>query len=57
MLERIRDERPVAERIRTDNALSNRPMLALNAILGFNVVRTRTEWQADVNHTRNALSH
>ena len=39
MLERIRDERPGAERIRTDNALSNRPMLALNAILGFDAVK------------------
>ncbi|HEX2850118.1 MAG TPA: hypothetical protein VHN98_06180 [Acidimicrobiales bacterium] len=49
MLERIRDERPDAEIVRTGNAFSNGPMLAINDALGFKVVRTRTEWQAGVD--------
>ena len=56
MLERIRRERPEAERIRTDNAFSNAPMLAINDILGFNVISTRTEWQMSVRDVRSSLS-
>lgn len=48
MLERIRRERPEAGRVRTDNAFSNVPMLAINDALGFKVISTRTEWQAHV---------
>jgi mycothiol synthase len=48
MLRRIRAERPDAARVRTDNAFSNAPMLAINDALGFKVISTRTEWQADV---------
>jgi mycothiol synthase len=48
MLERIRHERPEAKRVRTDNAFSNAPMLAINDALGFKVISTRTEWQTDV---------
>lgn len=48
MLERIRDLRPEAVRVRTENAFSNAPMLAINNALGFTVVSARTEWQADV---------
>jgi RimJ/RimL family protein N-acetyltransferase len=48
MLERIRDERPEVEMVRTGNAGSNAPMLAINDALGFHVVDTRTEWQAAV---------
>ena len=48
MLKRIRDERPGAQRVRTGNAFSNAPMLAINDALGFKVISTRTEWQADV---------
>jgi RimJ/RimL family protein N-acetyltransferase len=47
MLERIRDERQPVLRIRTGNAFSNAPMLAINEALGFRPVGTRTEWQAD----------
>jgi mycothiol synthase len=57
MLERIRHDRPEVETIRTDNAFSNAPMLAINDILGFRVVGTRTEWQTDVNGIRRFLSH
>ena len=49
MLERVRDERPEAESIRTDNAFSNAPMLAINDTLGFRVITTRTEWQVKVS--------
>lgn len=53
MLERIRDDRPEAQKIRTGNARSNAPMLAINGALGFKVVGTRTEWQVDLNaHVR-----
>ena len=48
MLERVRDERPEAERVRTDNAFSNAPMLAINDILGFRALTTRTEWQVNI---------
>lgn len=52
MLETIRRERPVAERMRTDNAFSNAPMIAINDTLGFKVISTRTEWLADITDIR-----
>jgi mycothiol synthase len=52
MLQRIRHERPEAVRVRTGNAFSNAPMLAINDALGFSVVSTRTEWQLDVGDVR-----
>ena len=55
MLERIRDERPVVRRVRTGNAFSNAPMLAINDALGFKVISTRTEWQADPDYILRAL--
>lgn len=56
MLDRIRRERPDAERVRTGNAFSNAPMLAINDALGFEVINTLTEWQADVEQVRHALT-
>jgi hypothetical protein len=47
MLERIRDERPQVRRVQTSNAFSNASMLAINDALGFRIISTRTEWQAD----------
>ena len=55
ILERIRQERPEAGRVRTDNAVSNAPMLAINDDLGFKVISARTEWQADVGDIRQSL--
>jgi GNAT superfamily N-acetyltransferase len=55
MLERVRRERPEAERIRTENAFSNAPMLAINDTLGFRLGRARTEWQASVQDARRSL--
>ena len=48
MLERIRHDRPEVQRIRTGNAFSNAPMLAINEVLGFKVVGATTEWQLSV---------
>ena len=55
MLEHLRDERPAVRRVRTGNAFSNAPMLAINDALGFEVVSTSTDWQAEVAHVRRAL--
>jgi GNAT superfamily N-acetyltransferase len=55
MLQRIRADRPAARRVLTDNAFSNAPMLAINDALGFKVIRTRTEWQAQVHDLLGAL--
>jgi GNAT superfamily N-acetyltransferase len=56
MLERIRHQRPEAVRVRTENAFSNAAMLAINDALGFKVISTRTEWQADVRDLLRALT-
>jgi mycothiol synthase len=48
ILERIRHDHPEVRRIRTGNAFSNAPMLAINQALGFKVVGTTTEWQFSV---------
>jgi mycothiol synthase len=55
MLERIRDHRPDTVRVRTENAYSNEPMLAINEALGFTVTSSRTEWQADATDLLSAL--
>ena len=55
MLERLRYQRPEAVRVRTENAASNAPMLAINDALGFKPISTRTEWQADVSDILRAL--
>jgi RimJ/RimL family protein N-acetyltransferase len=48
MLDRLRAHRPEIVRVRTGNAFSNAPMLAINDALGFRVTASRTEWQAFV---------
>lgn len=55
MLERVRVENPSARRLRTGNAFSNGPMLAINDALGYAVVSTTTEWQAEVAQVRSLL--
>ncbi len=52
MLRRIQAERPAVRRVRTGNAFSNAPMLAINEALGFHLTSTRTEWLADVTAIR-----
>lgn len=49
MLARVRSELPEVTVIRTSNAFSNDPMLAINTALGFEVVEVRTEWQGDLD--------
>ena len=56
MLDRIRRERPEAQRVRTGNAFSNAPMLAINDALGFDEISAQTEWQADVEQVLDALT-
>ena len=56
MLERIRTERPAVSTVRTGNAFSNAPMLAINDTLGFHVTEVRTEWQANIETLHRALS-
>ncbi len=56
VLERVRRDRPEAQRVRTGNAFSNTPMLAINDALGFKVVGTRTEWQLMVSDAQRSLS-
>jgi mycothiol synthase len=55
MLERIRSERPRAQRVVTGNASSNSAMLAINDALGFKAISIRTEWQATIADVRRAL--
>jgi GNAT superfamily N-acetyltransferase len=55
MLEHIRAERPDVRRVRTGNAFSNAPMLAINDALGFEVASTSTDWQANVADVRRTL--
>ena len=55
MLEHLRRDRPEVERVQTGNAFSNAPMLAINDALGFRVISTRTEWQADPGPCRRLL--
>jgi mycothiol synthase len=55
MLDRIRRERPDVERVRTSNAFSNTPMLAINTALGFKIIEARTEWQGQTADLRRAL--
>lgn len=49
VLERLRDERPEVRRVRTGNAFSNAPMLAINDALGFRVISAQTDWQAGID--------
>jgi mycothiol synthase len=55
MLERIMQQRPTVDRIRTGNADSNAPMLKINHALGFMPFLDRTEWQIDVMRSLEVL--
>jgi mycothiol synthase len=55
MLGRIRRDRPDVERVRTSNAFSNAPMLAINNTLGFEITEVRTEWQGQTAALRRTL--
>jgi RimJ/RimL family protein N-acetyltransferase len=49
MIDRIFREKPESFRVRTHNAFSNAPMLAINNELGFVVTAKQTVWEADVD--------
>ena len=49
MIDRIFRDKPESCRVRTHNAFSNAPMLAINHELGFVVTAKQTVWEADVN--------
>jgi hypothetical protein len=55
MLDRIRRERSEVECVRTSNAFTNAPMLAINNKLGFKIIEVRTEWQGQTMELRRAL--
>ena len=49
MLEKIMAERPNVKFIRTGNAVSNEPMLAINHALGFELYESTDVWQIEVD--------
>ena len=55
MIQKVLAERPSVKRIRTGNADSNAPMLAINRKLGFKVYRSETIWQLEIARLRNYL--
>ncbi|HEY6627781.1 MAG TPA: GNAT family N-acetyltransferase [Acidimicrobiia bacterium] len=56
MLQRLRSEYPLVERIDTDNAGSNQPMLNINITLGFKPILMNHIWQGDVATIRERLA-
>jgi GNAT superfamily N-acetyltransferase len=42
---RLLDERPAVQRVETENATNNGPMLAINHALGFSSYRTNGVWE------------
>ena len=48
VVRRLLDERPAVERIETENAGSNEPMLAINHAMGFASAGTEDWWQFEV---------
>jgi GNAT superfamily N-acetyltransferase len=55
MLQKIRSDYPLVERIDTDNAGSNAPMLNINVTLGFKPILINHIWQGDVATIRERL--
>ena len=55
MIRKVLEERPVAKRIRTGNANSNAPMLAINNELGFKLYKAEIVWQLEMVRLKNYL--
>ena len=55
MLQKIRSDYPLVERIDTDNAGSNEPMLNINIALGYKPILINHIWQGDVATIRERL--
>lgn len=56
MIEKILNDRPQAERVRTGNADVNAPMLAINLELGFKVAFSTVIWQVPVERVQAYLN-
>ncbi len=56
MMEKVLAERPRVERVRTGNAASNGPMLAINYDMGFRHTKTWTIWQVETKTVREYLN-
>lgn len=56
MLERVLDERPEIDEVRTGNADSNDAMLGINSQLGFKPYIAETAWQVTVDRVREYLA-
>lgn len=56
MLQKIHQERPEAEKVRTENAFSNDAMLGINNQLGFAETRALTLWEVPVERLAKLLS-
>jgi mycothiol synthase len=55
MIQKVIAERPVVKRIRTGNADSNAPMLAINHALGFKPYIAETVWQIEIEKIKSYL--
>jgi GNAT superfamily N-acetyltransferase len=55
MVEKVLCERPVARRIRTDNASTNASMLRINVEMGFRPFKTWKIWQVEVERVERYL--
>ncbi|GAB4304518.1 MAG: GNAT family N-acetyltransferase [Candidatus Bipolaricaulota bacterium] len=56
MIEKVLAERPCVVRVRTGNANSNAPMLAINRAMGFRMYKEWTIWQMEVAQARSYLA-
>ena len=56
MIQKVLAERPEVKHIRTENADSNAPMLAINKALGFKLYKSETLWQLEVAKLKDYLS-
>jgi mycothiol synthase len=57
MLQKVFAERPTAKHVRTGNADSNAPMLAINHALGFKPYIAHTVWQIEVEKIKAYLQN
>ena len=55
MIRRLRESHPAVTYLRTANAVSNSPMLAINRAMGFRPVHDNVGWQGSVPDVRTAL--
>jgi mycothiol synthase len=55
MIQKVLAERPIVKRIRTGNADSNAPMLAINNALGFKPYIAETVWQIEIEKLKHYL--